>query len=98
MQVSSGLPLPTDNFPSVSLPESGRLTQACVLDDEEFPADLPTDYDWTLQPTSRCADRRIARFVVVLLAVLLLAISIFVFHKLSNPSPSALTSPVAPLL
>jgi|SRR5579872_1120429 len=97
MQVSSGPPLRADNVPSVLITESDRTAEPCVLEDEEFPANLPVNYDWMLQPASQVNAKRVTSFVAMLLAALLIAVSILVIHKLSNPSPALFASPSSPL-
>ena len=94
MQVSSGLPLPAENIPSALLSEPGRPAEPYSVEDEEFPSELPGHYDWMLQPASQ-SNSKARQFVVLLLAVLLIAVSLFVAHELSNPSPAVLASPVS---
>jgi hypothetical protein len=95
MQVSSGLPLPAENIPSALLSEPGRRAEPWLVEDEEFPSELPTHYDWALQPASQSNSKGIKRFVVVLLTILLIAVSAFVAHKMFNLSPSVLASPAS---
>jgi hypothetical protein len=97
MNVSSGTLLPADNLSLDLLTESGPLAEPCILEDEEFPAELSRNHDWMLQPASQHNAKRVTSFVAVLLAVLLIATSIFLIHKLSDPSPAVLASPVSPL-
>lgn len=97
MQVSSGPPLRADNVPSVLITESGGMAEPCVLEDEEFPADLPVNYDWMLQPASELNAKRVTSFVAVLFVALLIAVSILVIHKLSNLSPAVFAPPSTPL-
>lgn len=97
MQVLSGLPRAGDNVPSALLSEPGRLAEPRVVEDEEFPFDLPVHYDWMLQPASQFNAKRITRIVAVLLTVFLIAVSIFVVHKLSDPSPAVFASPASSL-
>src|SRR5690349_20846377 len=94
MQVSSRLPLPAENTPSALLSEPGRQAEPWPIEDEEFPSGLPVHYDWMLQPASQSNSKGIKRFVV-LLTILLIAASVFVVHKMSNPSPSVLASPAS---
>ncbi len=95
--MSSGLPPPGDNVPWATLSKSGCPSELCTVEDEEFPSDLRGNYDWMLQPASQYNARRAAGIVAVLLAAFLIAISIFVVHKLSNPSPAVFASPASPL-
>ena len=49
--------------------------------DEEFPADLPVLYDWTLQPAFRRSLRRALRFLAVTIAALITsALSYLVYN------------------
>ena len=93
--MSSGLPLPAENIPSALLSELGRQAEPWPVEDEEFPSELPSHYDWMLQPASRSNANRIGPFVIVLLTILLIVVSVFIVHKMSNPSPSVLASPAA---
>lgn len=95
MQVSSGLPLPAENIPPVLLSERGRQAEPWSVEDEEFPSELPSRYDWMLQPASQSHSKGIKQFVVFLLAILLIVASLFVVH-MESPSPSVLASPSAP--
>lgn len=95
MRVSSGLPLPAENIPSVLLSEPGRQAEPWPVEDEEFPSELPSHYDWMLQPASQSDSKGIKHFVVFLLAILLIVASVMVVHKMENPSPSVLASPAA---
>ena len=97
MQVSSGLPLPAENIPSVLLSEAGTQAEPWAVEDEEFPAELPAHYDWMLQPASQSNSRGVKQFVFFLLTIVLIAVSVFVVHKVYNPSPSVLASPASPL-
>jgi hypothetical protein len=95
MQVSSGLPLPAENIPSILLSEREKQAEPWPVEDEEFPSELPSHYEWMLQPASRSNSKIVKQFVVVLLTILLVAVSVFVVHKMSNPSPSVLASPAS---
>lgn len=97
MNVSSGMPLPAVNLSPDLLTESEPMAEPCILEDEEFPAELSGNHDWLLQPASQHNTKRVTSLVAVLLAVLLIATSIFLIHKLSDPSPSVLASPASPL-
>lgn len=96
MNVSTGTPLPAENL-SPDLLTGWPLAEPCILEDEEFPAELSGNHDWMLQPASQHKAKSITSFVAVVLAVLLIATSIFLIHKLSDPSPAVLASPVSPL-
>jgi hypothetical protein len=96
MQVSSGLPLPAENISSALLSEAVRQAEPWAVEDEEFPSELPSHYDWMLQPASQSNSTSIKQFVVVLLTIVLVAVSVFVAHKMYNPSPSVLASPTSP--
>jgi len=92
MEASSELPLATEDVSSVLFAEGASYGDPhCV--EEEFPTDLPVDYDWMLQPASRRTSRRALSFVAVTLAVLLIAISVLVVHNLSQSFPKVLASP-----
>lgn len=95
--MSSGLPLPAENIPSVLLSEPGPQAEPWPVEDEEFPSELPAHYDWMLQPASQSNSKGIKRIVVVLFTILLIAASVFVVHKMYSPSPSVLASPALPL-
>ncbi len=94
MQVSSGPPLPAENIPSVLLSRSGRPGEPYSVEDEEFPSELPAHYDWMLQPAPQ-SNSKAKGFVVLLLTILLIAVTVFVAHELSNPSPAVLASPAS---
>jgi hypothetical protein len=96
MQVSSGFPLRAENTPPVLLSEPGRSAEPWPVEDEEFPSDLSGHYDWMLQPASQSNSKRIRQFVVVLLAIFLIAISLFVAHRISGASSPVLASPALP--
>ena len=93
MEASSGLSLPAENIRSVLYAERAPRVESPNVEDEEFPPDLPANYDWMLQPASRCASRRIWTLVAVSVAVALIAISVFVLHNLSHSFPKVLASP-----
>jgi len=93
MQVSSDLTSAAKSFPAVSLSEGARPTEELYVEDEEFPADLPVDYDWMLQAGAQQKSRRILGVVVVMLAALVLAVSVYVLHDLSRSSALIFASP-----
>jgi len=95
VEVSSELPLAAENVPSILLTEGAPGIEPCYLEDEEFPADLPTDYDWMLQPASQRTSRRKLGFVAVVVAAVLIAASVFVLHNLSQSFPKVLASPTS---
>jgi len=97
MRVSSKLPLPAENIPSILLSEPRRSAESLAVEDEEFPSELPSHYDWMLQPASQSNTKGIKQFVIVLLTIFLIAVSIFVVHELSSASRSVLASPASPL-
>jgi len=94
MEASSELSLAAENIRSVLYAERAPCLESLHVEDEEFPPDLPTNYDWMLQPASRCASRRILTLVAVSVAVALIAISVFVLHNLSHSFPKVLASPL----
>jgi hypothetical protein len=81
MQVSSELPLAAESVPSVLLAGGAAGTEPCHVEDEEFPADLPTNYDWMLQPASHRTSRRLFGFLAVILAAALIVVSVFVLQN-----------------
>jgi hypothetical protein len=93
MEVSSELPLAVDSVPPVWLVETAPPVESYDCEDQEFPPDLPTSYDWMLQPASRRASRRALRVVVVMVTVLLIAGSFLVVRWLPRSIPSVLASP-----
>jgi|SRR5579864_2324640 len=95
MQVSSGFSLPAENGPPVLLSEPGNSAEPYPVEDEEFPSELPGHYDWMLQPASQSNSGGAKQFVVVLLTILLIAVSLFVVHKISSATPSVLASPAS---
>src|SRR4051794_9081403 len=97
MQVSSEVQLPATPVPSLIAADPRRYVEPCNFKDEEFPADLPGNYDWMLQPASQVRAGRRIRLIVLLSAVLLVATSIFLVHKLSVPSPAVLATPTSSL-
>ncbi|MGC2448486.1 MAG: hypothetical protein WA477_12650 [Candidatus Sulfotelmatobacter sp.] len=76
---------------------SDWAAERCAIEDEEFPADLPVNYDWMLQPASQPNAKRVTSIVTLLLAAFLIAVSVLMIHKLSNSSPAVLASPSSPL-
>lgn len=96
MQVSSRLPLPAEDIPLAFLSEPDRRAEPWHVEDEEFPLELPCHYEWMLQPGSRSHSKGFKHFVLVLLTILLIGVSVFVVHKISNPSRSVLASPASP--
>lgn len=93
MQVPSGLPLPADNVPLALFSDQGRWAEPCHVEDEEFPADSPVRYDWMLQPASQVNSQRFKRLIALTVAALLIAVSVFMVDKVSDPSPFVLASP-----
>ena len=93
MEVSSELPLVAESVAPVWLAETAQTVEPHYLANEEFPPDLPTKYDWMLQPASRRASRRALRLVMVMVAVLLIACSFFVVRWLPRPITSVFASP-----
>jgi len=93
MEVWSELPLAAENVQSVRFAEGAPDRELRYVEDEEFPEDLAVNYDWMLQPASQRASRRVLGFAAVTLAVLLIAISVFVLHDLSQSFPKVLASP-----
>lgn len=93
--MSSGLPLPAENIPSALLSEPLGRAEPWLVEDEEFPSELPSHYDRMLQPAFQSNSKRIRQFAVVLLTIFLITIFVFVVHKISNPSPSVLASPAS---
>ena len=93
MEVSSELPLAVESALPVWLAETAQPVELSDCADLEFPADLPTTYDWMLQPASRRASRRALLLAVVMVAVLLSACSFFVVRWLPRPIPSVFASP-----
>ena len=93
MEASSKLSLAAENIRSVLFAERAPCVELPNVEDEEFPADLPANYDWMLQPVSYYGSRRILTLVAVLVAVALIAISVFVVHNLSPSFPKVLASP-----
>ena len=93
--MSSGLPLPAENIPSALLSEPLGRAEPWPVEDEEFPSELPSHYDRMLQPALQSNSKRARQFVIVLLTILLVAVSVFVVHKIFNPSPSVLASPAS---
>ena len=88
MQISSELPLAAENalpalFAERTVPLEGRF-----VEDEEFPSDLPLQYDWMLQPASRRTSRHALGLVAVVVALTLIAISAFFVHRQTRPSTS----------
>jgi hypothetical protein len=84
MQVSADLPLSAEKVPALSHP--AQRVQRQLLDreytgDEEFPADLPVEYDRLLQPASGRSFRRAVSVSAATLAVLLCGLSLWGVHR-----------------
>jgi hypothetical protein len=93
MQTPSELPVAAQNVPSAGFSPTQPVAEELGLEDEEFPADLPTSYDWLLQPASQRASRRLFSLAAAILVALLMAVSGFFVHNLSRTLPSVLASP-----
>lgn len=93
MEVSSDLPLAVESVPLLWLAETAQPVESDDLADLEFPPDLPTTYDWMLQPASRRASRRALHLVVVMVVVLLIACSFLVVRWLPRSLASVFASP-----
>jgi hypothetical protein len=61
--------------------------------DEEFPADLPVDYDWMLQSASRRVSRRVLGVLVITAAVLLIVVSFYLVRRLPRSFPAVSSLP-----
>jgi hypothetical protein len=84
MQVSSELPFTGESVPALSSPHQqaqGLSANREYFGDEEFPADLPVEYDRLLQPVSGRAFRWTASLLVATLALLLSGLSFWGFPK-----------------
>jgi len=92
MQVSSELPLGTENIPSVLFADGAQAIEELYVEDEEFPSDLPLKNDRMLQPGSQPATRRVLGIIAAAVAALVLFVSGYLLHKLSRSSASALAS------
>lgn len=90
MQVSSALPLAAENLTPALFAEGTAPVEERFVEDEEFPSDLPVEYDWMQQPASRRTLRLVLGLVAVIVAVTLIAVSAFLVHKQSRPSTSGL--------
>lgn len=95
MQVFSRPPLPAEDIPSALLSDPGRQAEPLLVEDEEFPLELPSHYEWMLQPGSQSHSNGFKHLILVLLTILLIGVSVFVVHKISNPSRSVLASPAS---
>src|SRR5271169_4861758 len=86
MQVSSELPFSAESVPDRSSPlqRARRAANREYVGDEEFPADLPVEYDRLLQPVSGRGFRRAASLLVATLALLLLGFSLWGAHQFSK--------------
>lgn len=84
MRVSSELQLSAESVPVPSSPvQQARRSSANreYVGDEEFPTDLPVEYDRILQPVSSRAFRWTATLLVATLALLLPGLSFWGFHR-----------------
>jgi hypothetical protein len=84
MQVSSELPLSAGSVPALSSPHQRAQRQSAkreYVGDEEFPADLPVEYDRLLQPVSGHAFRWTTSLLLATFALLLSGLSFWGFHK-----------------
>lgn len=95
MQVSSEFPRVADSVPSVFLVEGAPAIKPLPVEDEEFPSDLPTEYDWMLQPVSERASHPVLGFLAVIAVAVLIALSVLVFNNFSQSFPKVLASPVS---
>ena len=92
MEVSSELPMAAESVEPVLFAGRAQPVDLHYVADEEFPLDLPTTYDWMLQPASQRASRRVLSVVAVMVAALLIAIFCLVY-SLPSSFPSVLASP-----
>lgn len=83
MDLSSGLPLAAETVPSALLSGAKEL-ESQYVEDEEFPSNLPLEYDWMLQPASRPNTSRVLGVVAAMVAVLLILVSVLIAFNLSN--------------
>jgi hypothetical protein len=90
MHVSSELPLAAENIPPALFAEGTDPVEGRFVEDEEFPSDLPLEYDRMLQRASRRTSRLALGLVVVIVAVTLIALSALLVHKQTRPSTSVL--------
>lgn len=89
MSVSSETPRLADNASQALFPDQSELVEACGLEDEEFPLDLPAHYDWMLQSSSSLDYRRVVALIGVM-ATLLVALAALIVYSSSNVPPSVL--------
>ena len=93
MEAWSELPLTAAHDPSVLFAEPAQPVGPQYVADEEFPADLPVDYDWMLQPASRRVSRRVLGLLVITAAVLLIVVSFYMVHRLPRSFPAVSSLP-----
>jgi hypothetical protein len=92
MAVSSEFPLAVETMSSVLVSDPPRESVPQYVEDEEFPAHLPLAYDRILQPAVQRISRRTLAFIVVIIAILVIAASSLVAHNLAGPSASVVRS------
>lgn len=85
MYVASEQPLVAEKPPSVGFNRGSQSLRDVFVVDEEFPSDLPGNYDWMLQPGSSGNSRRILGLIALVVMVLLVAMPVYV---LCAPSKS----------
>jgi hypothetical protein len=96
MGTSTELPLAAERVPPAPSVGSQIPAAPLVVEDEEFPANLPnSQYDWLLQPASERGTRRGVGIAAVILAAIVLTASAFFAHNISRAFPSVLASPPA---
>lgn len=86
MHVVSEHPLVAEKPPSVGFRSGSQAVQYVFVEDEEFPSDLPGNYDRMLQPGSSSKSHRILALVALMVVVLLVAMSVYVLHTSSKSS------------
>lgn len=84
--MSSEPPLAGENLLPVWSAEGTEPAEGRFVEDEEFPSNLPSEYDWMLQPASRHTLRLALGLVAVIVAVTLMAVCALLMHKQSSPS------------
>lgn len=81
MGAASELPFVAESVSSVVFAERALPVQPQYVPDEEFPADLPVQYDWMLQPASQRSFRRAVGFLAGAGAGLLIAVSLCLVYR-----------------
>jgi hypothetical protein len=95
MGLSSELPLAVGSVPSVIFADPSQLVDLHELAGEEFPPELPVNWDWMLQPASRRSLRFRVGILAAVIVVLLIAVSLCVAYWSHRSSPSVLAAPIS---